>query len=184
MLRLTNLLTDLVDKSNDGLVHIMALVNCLDHLLLRNHIGSGLDHDNLGGGRSYGKLKISIVPILLGWIHNKLSVLHTHLGHGTGTIEGNIGNSGSKCSSDHGYQLRTALRVYRHNHIVQSNVIAVILRKQRSHGTVNHAGGKNGILRSLPLTLVKTSRNFANGIHFLLELNTEGEEIDSVSWLI
>ena len=30
----------------------------------------------------------------------------------------NIGNGSRKCCTDHGNQLRTALRIYRHNHII------------------------------------------------------------------
>ena len=50
MLRLSNLLADLVHKSNDGLVDLMAFINSLDHLGLRNLVGTGLNHDHLLSG--------------------------------------------------------------------------------------------------------------------------------------
>ena len=47
MLWLANLITDLIHKCDNCLVDIVALVDCLNHLILRNLIGSCFNHDDL-----------------------------------------------------------------------------------------------------------------------------------------
>ena len=129
MLRLANLFHNLVDKRNDRLVYIMALVDRLDHLVLRDLIGACLDHDHLLCCGSHGQLQITLVPLLLGRIHDELSVHHTHLRRCTRTCKRDIGNCGNQCGTDHGNDLRTACRIYGHYHVVDRHVVAVILRE-------------------------------------------------------
>ena len=162
----------------------MAFVNSLNHFGFRDFICTGFDHDNLCCSRSHSKLEISLIPFFLGRIYDELTVFHSHLCHGTWAIKWNIRNCCSKCRSDHGNQLRTTLWIYRHDHIVQSYIITIILWKQRSHRTVDYTGGKNRVFRSLTLTLVKSSRDFSYCIHFLFKLNTEREEVNTISWLV
>ena len=90
MLWLTDLLYHLIDQRNDRLVDVMTLVDCFDHLVLRNLIGSCLDHDNLLSSRCNSQTKITVVPYLLAWVYDKLTVYHTHLGCCTWTVKWNI----------------------------------------------------------------------------------------------
>ena len=45
------------------------------------------------------------------------------------TCKRNIRNGNCKCGTDHCNNFRTALRVNRHNHVVDGNVVTVILRE-------------------------------------------------------
>ena len=56
MFWLTNLFYDMVNESDDCLVHIMTFIDCLDHLLFRNLICTSFDHDDFLSGRCNGKL--------------------------------------------------------------------------------------------------------------------------------
>mgnify|MGYP002894997965 CR=1 FL=1 len=58
-----------------------------------------------------------------------LAVDEAHLGGGAGTVKGDIGNAGGNRCAKHRGQLRTALRIYRHYHVVDRHVVAVILRE-------------------------------------------------------
>ena len=129
MLGLTNLCNNLVDECDDGLVDLMRLVNRLNHLCFRHLVCTCLDHDNLFSGGCNSQIQIPALPLLLGRVHNQLSIYQAHLGHGTGTIKRNIGNTGSDCGTDHCHQFRTALGINTHYHIIQSNIITVILRE-------------------------------------------------------
>ena len=161
MFLFANLCYDLIDKFDDGLVYFMSFVNSLNHFCFRNLICSGLNHDHFLTGRSNGQVQITFLPLLLGRVDDKLTINHAHLSHGTGSCKGNVRNAGCDCSTKHGNKLRTAGRIYAHNHIVQGNVISVILREQRTHRTVNHTGSQDGILRCFSLSLIESSRDFS-----------------------
>ena len=129
MLRLANLFHDLIDKRDDRLVYIMALVDRLDHLVLRDLIGACLDHDHLLCCGCHGQLQITLVPLLLGRIHDELSVHHTHLRRCTRTCKRDIGNTGCNRGTKHSRNLRITLRINRHNHVYQCYVVSVVLRE-------------------------------------------------------
>ena len=95
MLRLAYLCNNLINKCNDRLIDLMCLIDRLDHLCLRNLIGTGLDHNNLLTGRSNSQLKIAFLPLLLGRIHNEFTIDQTHLCHCTWSVKWNIRNAGS-----------------------------------------------------------------------------------------
>ncbi len=113
-----NLRHNLIDKGNDRLIDFMGFINCLDHLILGNLIGSCLNHDYLLCGGSHSQIQVAVLPLLLGRIYHEFSVHHSHLGHGAGPVKRNVRNTGGDCGADHGYQLRAALGVNAHNHIV------------------------------------------------------------------
>ena len=181
MLRLTHFFHDLIDKSDNRLVYLMSLVDSFQHLVLRHLIGSRLDHHHLLCGGCNRHFQIALVPLLLRRIHDQLTIDHSHLCHGTGAVKGNIGNARCDRRTQHGHQLRTTCRVYAHDHIIQSHVIAVVLREQRTHRPVDHAARQHCILGSLTFSLVKTTRNLTHGIQLLFIFYAAGKEIDPFS---
>ena len=146
----------------------MGLENSVDHCLLGNLIGAGLDHDHLFSGRCYGQSQVGYALLVSGWVDDKFAVDQAYLSGCAGAVKGNIGNAGCNGRTQHGSQLRAALRIYGHNYVVQSYVIAVVLGKQRTHGAVDHTGGQNGIFRSLSLSLIETAGDFAYCVKLLL----------------
>ncbi len=180
MLGLANLRYDFINKCNNRLVDLVGLIDGLNHLRLRNLICSGFDHDHFLPGGCNGQVQVAVLPLFLGGIDDKHAVNHPHLGHGTGTVEGDVRNAGCNRGAQHGHQLRAAFRVHAHYHVVQCHVIAVILRKQRAHGPVNDTAGQNRILAGLALSLVEAAGNLPHSIHLLLKFHTQGKEIDSL----
>ena len=90
MFLLTNLCYDLVDESNDRLIHIMCFINSFQNSCFRNFVCTGFDHDNLLCCRSNSHLQITFIPLLLAWIDDQFAVDHTNLCHGTRTVKRNI----------------------------------------------------------------------------------------------
>ena len=81
---------DPVNEFNDGMVDVVSLVNGADHLVVRDLIGTGFDHDDLFTRRGNGQTKVSLVPLFLGGIDDKLPVHLPDLGHGNRTVKGNV----------------------------------------------------------------------------------------------
>ena len=184
MLRLSTFCHNGVNEPNDLLVHLMSFENSLNHYLLRNLLSPGLNHNNLFPGRSNGQSHVRYRLLFIGGIHNKFPINHTDLGSGTGPVKRNIRNTGGNSCPQHSCILRTAIWIYRHDQIIECHIIAVILGKQRSHGTVYHTGGQHRILRCLPFSPVKTSGDLSHRVQLFLKFHTEREEINALSGLI
>ena len=162
---------DLIEESDDLLVYLMCFINSLDHLILRNLVGTGLDHDNLISCGSYRQLKVRNILLSQCRVHNILSIDQADLCRCTWAIKWNIRNTGSKGRTKHSRDLRVALRIYRHNHVYQCYVVSVILREQRTHRSVDNTGGKDCVLACLSLSLIETARDLSYGVHFLFIFN-------------
>ncbi len=173
-----------VDESDDGLVDLVSLIDGLDHLLLRNLIGAGLNHDDFLPGGSHCQSQIPVFPLLLGRVYHELPIHKPHLGHGTGTVKRNVRNAGSHRRPQHCHQFRTAGRVHAHNHIVQRDIIAVILGKKRTHGPVNDAACEHCVLTGLALPFVKATGNLAHRVHLLFVFHAQREKVDPFPGLV
>ena len=103
---------DLVDEGDNLLVHFMSLVDCLDHLVFRNLVGAGLDHDDFFS--CGGNCQLQIGDLLLGQrrVDDKFTVNETYLRACAGTVEGDIGNAGGNGGTQHSRNLRIALRIH------------------------------------------------------------------------
>ncbi len=175
---------DLINKANHLLIDLMCSKNSLNHLIFRNFIGTSLDHNNFLSGGCNRQCQIGYLTLCRSWIEYKLTVNQANLCGSSRTIKRNIRNSGSDGGTKHSSQFRAAIRIHTHNHIVQCNIIAVILRKQWTHRTVNNTCRQNRIFRSLTFSFIKSSRDLSNRIHLFLILNTQREEIDAFSWFL
>ena len=118
MLRLSDLSNDLIDEFDDLKVYRMALVDCIDHHFFFYFICACLDHDDFFSCRSNRQAKITLIPLKLGRVDDQLAVYHTHLCHCTRTVKRDIRNAGRNCGTKHRGQLRTALRINGHYHVV------------------------------------------------------------------
>ena len=57
------------------------------------------------------------------------------------------------------------------------HLVAVALREERPHGAVGHPGGEDGALGRAPLALEEAARDLAGGVHALLDVDGEREEV-------
>ena len=184
MLLFSNFSYNRINEGDDLLVHFMSHIDCFDHLSFRNLISSGLDHDYFLSGGCNGQVQIAALPLLLARVDHKLAIDHTYLSHCTRSVKRNVRDAGCDCCTQHSHQLRTAGRVNTHNHIVQGYIISVILREQRTHRAVDNTGCQDRIFRCFTLSLVESSRNLSDRIHFLFIFYTQREEINSIPRLV
>ena len=183
LLRLAGLRHDSIDEGNDLLVDRISLIDIADHVLLRDLVCSRLNHDDLVRGRGHCQAQIPLIPLLLAGVDDHLPVHKTDLRGRAGAGERNIRNRGSDRGTNHRHELRSACRIHAHHHTLERDIVAHILRKQRAHRAVDHAARQNRILAGLALSLVESSREFANGIELFRVLHTQREEIHALARL-
>ena len=169
---------------NELLVDLIRLENRIDHNLLRNFLCTCLDHDDLFGGACNRELQFRVLLLRIGRVEYELAVNQADLRHGTGTVEGNIGDGHCQCGAEHSRELGGAIRVYAHHQILERHIVPIVFREQRAHRAVNDAVRQNRILGGLSLTLHKAAGNLADSILALIVFDGEREEINPLSRLL
>ena len=70
----------------------MAGHDAVVHILVRDLVGAGLDHDHLLAGGDHGDIQIADLALLAGGVEHQLTVHQTHLQGAHGAVPGNVGN--------------------------------------------------------------------------------------------
>ena len=182
-LRLAALGHDAVDEGDDLLdLHVSGL-DGVQHGVLIDLIGTGLDHDDLVHGGGDGQGQVALLALLLSGVQDDLAVHQTHLHAADRAVPGDLGHSGDQRSADHAGDLRAAVGVKAHDGHGDADVVAHLLREQRAHGTVHDAAGQDGALAGAALTAHEAAGDAACGVELFLVLHVQGEEIDALAGL-
>ena len=182
-LRLAALGHDAVDEGDDLLdLHVSGL-DGVQHGVLIDLIGTGLDHDDLVHGGGYGQGQVALLALLLSGVQDDLAVHQTHLHAADGAVPGDVGHGGHQRSADHTGDLGAAVRVKAHDGHGDAHVVAHLLGEQRAHGAVHHAAGEDGALTGAALAAHKAAGDAACGVELLLILHVQGEEIHALAGL-
>ena len=182
-LGLANLGHDAVDEVHDLLVGGVTGHDGIEHGVVVNLVGAGLDHSHQIGSGGDGHVHLGALLLLSGGVDDELAVNQTHDNAGDGAIPGDVGDSDSGGSTDHSHGLGLAIGVNAHHGADQSHIVAHILGEQGADGTVDHTRGQNGLLAGAGLTALEGAGNLTHGVHLLLIVHGHGEEIHALTGL-
>ena len=172
---------DRVKELNDLFVDFITFVNCFNHLFIGEFIGTRLDHDDFFSCGCNSERKLGFLLELIARIDDKLSVDKPQLSHSARTVERNVGDAGRESGAEHSDNFRITLRINRHYKVVKGHIIAVVLREQRAHRSVNDTACQHSMCAGLAFTLVETARDLTDCIHLLFKFYRQREEIDAVT---
>ena len=178
-LGLANLGHDGVDELDDLHVGLVGDPDALVDDVLGGFLGLGLDHDNLleGGGDAHEA--VGGVPLVGGGVDDILAVQMGDVGGGHGTVPRDVGAGNGDGSAQRRHDLHGVIVVVGKNGAGHDGVVAQLLVKEGTHGTVDDAAVQDAPLGGLALPAVEGAGNAAHGIHTLLELDGQGEVVDS-----
>ena len=71
--------------------------------------------------------------------------------------------------------------VDRHDGRHDGHVVAEIVGEERTDGAVDDAAGQDALLAGAALAAVEAAGDAADGVHLLLKVDGEGEEVDAVA---
>ena len=184
LLRLTDLGHDAVDKGQHLLDLFVTGADGLHHGLLVDLVGAGLDHNDLLLAGSQGQGQVAVLALLLGGVQHDLAVHQTDGHTGDGAAPGNIRHGDDQRGTVHAGYFSGAIGIQAHDGHGHADIVAHILGEQRADGTVDHAGGQDGMLTRAALTAHKAAGNTAGGVQLFLKLHAQGEEINAVTGLV
>ena len=182
-LRLADLVLDGLDERADLLQLLMSLHEGVKHLVLRNFLRAGRDHDDLVLGRAQGNVHLGNLALLGGRVDDGLAVDDADLAAGYNVVERNIRDRDRDGSAQQNDYLGRVVIIVLENGADDGNVVAQVLREQRTHRAVDLTGGQDRLLGRTALAAHEGAGDAAYGVHALLEVNGEREEVDAVARL-
>ena len=182
-LRLADLVLDGLDERADLLQLLMSLHEGVKHIVLRNFLCTGLDHNDLVLGSAQGNVHLGSSALLGGRVDNGLAVNDANLAAGYNVVERNIRDRNRDGSAQQSNYLRRVVVVVLQNGADDGNVVAQVLREQRTHRTVDLTRGQDRLLGRTALTAHERAGNAAYCVHTLLKVNGEREKVDAVTRL-
>ena len=170
----------LVDEGDLLLVLLVGLLDGLKHDVVGHLVGAGLDHDHLLAGGDYGDVQVGDLTLLAGGVEHQLAVHQAHLQGADRAVPGDVGDGQGSGGADEGGDLGRAVVVHAHDGGHDGHIIAEVIGEQGADGAVDDAGGQDALLAGAALTAVEAAGDAAHGVHLLLKVHAQGEEVDAV----
>ncbi|CDD04939.1 putative uncharacterized protein [Ruminococcus sp. CAG:382] len=172
---------DIVDECNKGLDCLMSLHDGFIHRVLVNFLCARFDHDNLFCGSRNGKFKIALCSLSRGGVDDDLAVNESDKHAADRSVPRNIRDGKRNGSADHSGNFGRAIRVDRHDHERENNVVSEVLREQRTNRSVDNTAGEYRFFGGASLSLEERAGYLADRIKSLFVIDGKREEVDAVS---
>ena len=178
-------LADLVDNAVDEDQQIFDLAVCqhngVIHCLIVHLVCARLNHNHLFGAGGNRQLQVALFAFLGVGVDNQFAVHKTDQRAADRTVPRNIRDGKGDGGTDHCGNLGRAVGVNRHHGQGQRHIVAQIFREQGADRAVDHTGGEHRFLRGFALSFQIPAGDFARGVHSLVIVNRQRQEIDPVA---
>ena len=150
-----------------------------EHILFRDLLSASFDHGDIVGGTRDGEFKIGILILFNGGIHDEFARLDiaTDAYAGSRSIEWSACAHECSRSAHNGDAIGQILRIEHERRCHDVHFLLEAISETRTDRTVDHTRSEDAMIRRLRLALEISSRDAADRIHFLDEVDGKGEEI-------
>jgi hypothetical protein len=154
-------------------------VEGVEDLGLRDLVGPGLHHEDGVLGAGHDQVERRLEHPLLVRVHHEGALGVEADAHGAhGHRERDVGHHEGEAGAVHGEDVVGVVVVDRHGDRHELGLAVPALREERSQRTVDHARGERGLLARPPLALEEAAGDLARGVHALLDVHRERQEVD------
>ena len=158
-------------------------VERVEDLRLGNLVGTRLDHQDGLFGAGHDEVEVRALlgvreQVLLFGIDDEVAVDLADAHGSDRRREGDVGEHDGRRGAIHGQDVVRMDVVDGQRDRDQLRVVAPVLRKQRPQRAVDHARGQGRLLPRPALALEERPRDFPRGVHSLLHVDRERQEID------
>ena len=163
----------------EGSKSLLAKLHSGEHVVLGDLLGAGLDHRDEVGRAAQLQVQIGVLALLVGGVDDKLASLHVAADAHAGkrTLEGHATERHSQGSTHDVDDVEGVDLIGDERGGDDVHLVAEAVREARANRTVDHARGERGLLAGTALTLEVTTRDAAGGVHLLVEVDGQREEV-------
>ena len=162
-----------------GLQALVAEHDRVSHHVLGQDLGAGLDHHDGVSGAGDDEVELGLLHLAGQRVDHELAVDAADADGADGALEGDLADGQRGRRGDGADDVRVVLLVGREHREHALHVVLVALGEERADGTVGQATGEDGRLGRARLTLDEAAGDLARGVHPLLEVDGEREEVET-----
>src|SRR3990170_3043860 len=149
------------------------------HDVLGEEPGARLDHHDRVARAGDDQVELRVHQLADGRVDDELTVDAADAHGADGTLEGDLADRQRGRGGDGADDVGVVLLVGGEDREYDMHVVLVARREQRPDGPVGEAGGEDGRFRGARLALDEAARDLARGVHPLLEVDREREEVEA-----
>ena len=170
---------ELVLSLAEGGKGLLAKLHGGEHVVLGDLLGAGLDHRDEVGRAAQLQVQIGVLALLVGGVDDKFAGLHvtTDAHAGKRALEGHAAERHGQRGTHNVDDVKGVDLVGDERGGDDVHLVAEAVREARANRTVDHARGERGLLAGTALTLKVATRDAASGVHLLVEVDGQREEV-------
>ena len=157
------------------------MADAVQHDLVGDLVSACLDHNHLFTGSHHGGQHFADLALFLVGVDDDLAIHIAHVDAAHGAVPGDVGDGQSGGGADGGGDLGLAVIVHAQDGADHGHVIAEVAGEQGTDGTVDAAGGQDGVQAGTALSAHEGAGDTTDGVQLFLEVHGQGEEVDAVS---
>ena len=178
-LRLAGRLAELLLDVDERLQRAVAEQDRLGHHGLGQELGARFDHHDRVARPGDDQVELRIGELGVGRVDDELAADATDANRTDRAGERDLADRQRSRGRDRTEHVRLVLLVRRKDRDHQLDVVLVALGEEGADRAVGQAGRQGGRLRRARLALDEPARDLARGVHALLELHREREEVEA-----
>ena len=170
---------ELVLSLAEGSKGLLAKLHGGEHVVLGDLLGAGLDHRDEVSRAAQLQVQIGVLALLIGGVNDKLAGLHVAADAHAGkrALEGHAAERHGQGSTHDVDDVKGVDLVGDERGSDDVHLVAEAVREARANRTVDHARGERGLLAGTALTLEVATRDAPCGVHLLVEVDGQREEV-------
>ena len=170
---------ELVLSLAEGGEGLLAKLHGSEHVVLGDLLGAGLDHRDEVGRAAQLQVQVGVLALLIGGVDDKLAGLHVAADAHAGkrALEGHAAERHGQRSTHDVDDVEGVDLVGDERGGDDVHLVAEAVREARADRAVDHASRERGLLAGTALTLEVATRDAAGGVHLLVEVDGQREEV-------
>ena len=178
-LRLADGRAELLLDVDERLQRAVAEQDGLGHHVLGQELGARLDHHDRVARAGDDQVELRVGELAVGRVDHELAVDAADADGADRARERDLADAQRGRGGRRAEHVGLVLLVGREDRDDELDVVLVALGEERADGAVGQAGGQRGRLGRARLALDEAARDLARGVHALLELDREREEVEA-----
>ena len=172
---------DVLDEANEFFQFLMRKDDTFEHDVVGHFVCTRFYHNNLFFGRGDGDHHLRFCFLFKRRVKNVFAVNIAEYDARNGSVPGNVGDCDGNGSAVHRGYLGRVIVVDSHRGRGNNDVVSHVLREERSDGSVDNSRSQNSLFAGLTLSFEEAAGDFSDRVKFFFIVNSEREEIYSVS---